>query len=309
MKKISIISTSYNEVKNIENCYETIKASFENKDLEYEHIFSDNHSDDGTIEKLKEISKKDKKVKVIINKRNYGPFLNNFNALKFATGDYIIVNFPSDMQDPVITMHEMIKKIENGYDAIFSIKKDIKEKFIIKKIRNLFYFFLKKFGNNKIIPNSNEFICISKNLQKEVINTNDYNPFIRARVQKLSTKPGFIYFIREDREKGESKNSFFSLYKQATNAFISTMETAVHVISFTSIVISLGLLLLLIYTFITKIFFSNIAPDGIATLVILISFGFSCLLVFLSIMLEYLYSINNQVRFNEKVTVDEKINF
>lgn len=309
MKKISIISTSYNEVKNIENCYETIKASFENKDLEYEHIFSDNQSNDGTIEKLKEISKKNKKVKVIINKRNYGPFLNNFNALNFATGDYIIVNFPSDMQDPVITMHEMIKKMENGYDAVFSIKKNVEEKFIIKKIRNLFYFLLKKFGNNRIIQNSNEFICISKNLLEEVINTNDYNPFIRARVQKLSINPGYISYIRKDREKGETKNSFFSLYKQATNAFISTMDTAIHSISLTSIIISICLLFLLIYTFATKIFFPNIAPDGLATLVILISFGFSCLLVLLSIMLEYLYSINNQVRFNDKVIVNEKINF
>jgi glycosyltransferase involved in cell wall biosynthesis len=309
MKKISIISTSYNEVKNIENCYETIKASFENKDLEYEHIFSDNQSDDGTIEKLKEISKKDKKVKVIINKRNYGPFLNNFNALNFATGDYIIVNFPSDMQDPVITMHEMIKKMENGYDAVFSIKKNSEEKFIIKKIRNLFYFLLKKFGNSKIIQNSNEFICISKDLLKEVINTNDYNPFIRARIQKLSINSGYVSYIRKDREKGRTKNSFFSLYKQAANAFISTMDTAIHSISFISIIISICLLFLLIYTFVTKIFFPNIAPDGLATLVILISFGFSCLLVLLSIILEYLYSINNQVRFNDKVIVNEKINF
>lgn len=309
MKKISIISTCYNEVLNIENCHKIIKESFENKDLEYEHIFSDNQSNDGTIETLKKIAKKDKKVKVIINKRNYGPFLNNFNALKFATGDYIVVNFPADMQDPVETMHEMIKKIENGFDAIFSIKKNIKEKFVIKKLRNLFYFLLKKFGDNKIVQNSNEFICISKNLLQEVINTNDYDPFIRARVQKLSTNRDYIYYIRKDREKGKTKNSLFELYKQSANAFISTMNSVIHAISLLSIIISIVLLFALFYTFLTKIFFPNLAPTGLATLIILISFCFSCVFVFLSLIIEYLYSINNQVRFNDKVTVDEKINF
>ena len=74
MKLISVVTPCFNEEKNVQNCYLRVKEVFNNLKTKYnyEHIFCDNCSDDSTIKILRDISKKDKNIKVIINSRNYG---------------------------------------------------------------------------------------------------------------------------------------------------------------------------------------------------------------------------------------------
>ena len=91
-KKISIYTPCFNEEDNIEFCYSTIKDLFNKnlKDYDYEHIFGDNCSVDKTLDKLKEISAKDKNIKVVSYSRNFGAFQSLYNGAISATGDAII---------------------------------------------------------------------------------------------------------------------------------------------------------------------------------------------------------------------------
>jgi len=134
MKKLSIISTCFNEEDNIENCYKIIKEIMNKNNIAYEHIFTDNNSQDGSIKILEKICESDKNIKVLVNNKNYGPFLNNFNALKYAKNEFIIVNYAVDMQDPPEMIIKMFEKIQDGYDVVYAKKTNTKEGFIIKNL-------------------------------------------------------------------------------------------------------------------------------------------------------------------------------
>ena len=89
MKKISIITPTYNEEDNIEDCYNSVKEFFNsyNNEFEYEHIFVDNSSTDSTMLKIKNLTEKDKRIKIIINQQNYGILPSIFNALNYCKSD------------------------------------------------------------------------------------------------------------------------------------------------------------------------------------------------------------------------------
>ncbi|MDH5748702.1 MAG: glycosyltransferase, partial [Rhodospirillales bacterium] len=92
-KIISIVTPCYNEKDNIRECCAAIKKLFDEelKDYDFEHIICDNASSDGTIEILREIAEQDKRVKVIINARNFGPMRSHFNGVKNASGDATVL--------------------------------------------------------------------------------------------------------------------------------------------------------------------------------------------------------------------------
>lgn len=308
-EKISIISTCYNEEENIEDCYNAIKNLFYNKDFEYEHIFIDNNSSDKSRFIIEKICRDDIRVKAIFNTRNYGPFLSNFNALKYVNGDFIIVNFACDMQDPPEVISEMIIEINKGFDVVYAVKKQTDENYFLSLIRNFFYFIINKFSSYKYQANVNEFICCKKFVIDEIIKSHDYFPYIRAYFRRITEKSSLIYFNRRKRNKGRSKNNFLDLYGQAINGLISTMDIPVKILSFGSFIVIIISCLLIFFSIIIKLISPEIAPKGFTVLLIAILSFFSITIFILSICLEYIIAIHNQVRFRHNVIIEKKINF
>jgi glycosyltransferase involved in cell wall biosynthesis len=306
---ISVISTCYNEEENILECYSKVKDLFEKNKLKYEHIFADNKSTDLSRNIIEEICSKDKNVKAIFNSKNYGPFLNNFNALKHAQGDYVIVNYASDMQDPIEKIYELINKIQEGFDVVYAIKSSTNENFILSYFRKVFYFIINKFSDNNHPENSNEFICISKRILDEIKNYNDYFPYIRGYFGKITNNFGYIYFDRNKRIKGKSKNNFFNLYTQAINGIISTMNKPIRVLSLTSILSVIISSSMIVYILFARFFLSEVAPKGLTFISIIILFFYSILMLMMSLILEYLIAIHEQTRFKNNVFIEKKINF
>lgn len=310
MKKFSIISTCFNEEQNIHDCYNEVKKIFSKKNLEYEHIFSDNNSSDNSVTIIKEICAKDKNVKLLKNAKNYGPFLNNFNALCNASGDYIVVNYACDMQDPPEALEKMIDTIQDECDCVYGVKIDSNENFILKFIRKIYYYMVNNLsGSGNILENSNEFLCVNRSVLNEIISNDDYFPYIRGYISKITDNYKIVKFVREKRKKGKSKNSIFDLFKQGINGLISTMENIIYLSTILFFLLSFVLLLFSFYTFFLKIFIPSSAPQGITTLVLITSIGFSFAMLLLSLILQYLIAIHNQIRFKFKVRVIEKINF
>jgi hypothetical protein len=152
-------------------------------------------------------------------------------------------------------------------------------------------------------------MCISKKVLDKIRDHKDYFPYIRGYFGKISDNSTFVKFDRNKRKSGKSKNSIFDLYTQAINAAISTMDKPIRVFTVFSLSIIIFSFLLLIYAFFLKILFPLSAPKGFAFLTIILLFFFSWILLILSLVLEYLIAIHEQIRFNLDVSVDEKINF
>ena len=309
MINLTIISTCFNEVDNVEDCYMLIKNIMNENKISYEHIFVDNNSSDGTIKILEKICLNDKNVKLIVNYKNYGSFLSNFNALRYASGDYVIINFASDLQDPEEMIINMYKKIQEGFDVVYAKKIDTDENFLIKSLRRIYYYIIHKSSENYYPMNVNEFMCVKKNIVNQLKDVNDYFPYTRGYIARLTDNFFEIEFERKSRLKGKSKNSFIDLYSQAMNGLIFTMDKSIRLVGLFFLLLSVASFIFLLQVVINKMFFDTDSPQGITIIVSIVIFFFSLTSVILSLILEYVSTIHNQLRGNIGVQIRKKINF
>ncbi len=311
-KTISIIAPCYNERGNIKLFYEKIKNIFENniKNYDFELIIVDDCSTDGSDKILKEISKGNQNIKIVINNRNYGVHRSTFNVIKYANGDALIPMLPVDMQDTPELIIDFIDKWEKGFDIVYGIKKKREESFFLRSIRNLYYKIVNKISNIKIPPYVGEFQLIDKKLYKELLSFDDYYPYTRGLIASLSSNSIGIEYTWQKRVKGKSKMNLFKLFDLAINGMISFSNFPIRLFTFFGILISL-----ISFIFIFIQFFSHFFLDGrmnvpgISTLIVAIFFFSGIQLLFLGVVGEYIAAIHSQVRKPKKnIIIKELIN-
>ena len=176
MKLISIVTPCYNEEGNVKEIYTQVKSVLDDfKKYRYEHIFIDNDSKDGTVLVLKEIARKDKNVKIIVNTRNFGQLCSPYYATLQARGDAVI-NIVADLQDPPFLIKDFIKKWEEGFKIVVGVKNESKENLIIFAIRKLYYFLIRKFSVTEQIMNCTGFGLYDKAFVDILRNFDEPNP-------------------------------------------------------------------------------------------------------------------------------------
>src|SRR5262245_58548185 len=119
---ISIVIPVYNEGENVERAYNAVKAQFEGRnDLDFEIIFTDNHSVDDTFERLKCIAARDLRVRVLRFSRNFGFNRSILTGYRHAQGDAAI-QIDCDLEDPPATFHEFIRLWRAGHDVVVGVR-------------------------------------------------------------------------------------------------------------------------------------------------------------------------------------------
>jgi len=309
-KKISIYTPCFNEEDNIEYCYSTIKDLFKNdlKDYDYEHIFGDNCSEDNSLQILRDISSKDKNIKVISYSRNFGAFQSLYNGAISAVGDAIIC-ISADLQDPPELIPEMIDKWQNGYDVVYGKKIVREESFIMKNMRKFYYKMVKKFSYIDIPENVGEFCLINKKVQDAIKLYDDYYPYLRGMIANCGFKRSYIEYTWKKRKFGKSTGSPYILIDNAINGLISFSNFPMRICLFVGMIISFASVVFSIYSFFVALFLPKEALPGISMLIVSIFFFFGVTLFFLGVVGEYISAIHSQVRKKPLVIINEKINF
>jgi len=173
MKTISIISPCFNEADNVRACSDAVGALFASggplAEYRCEHIFADNASTDGTVEILRSMAAENPTIKVILNARNFGPFRSNFNALRAATGDAVLVFLPVDLQDPPAMIPEFVKLWESGVEVVAGARANRKESFALRSCRAVFYRLVRGLSDIDIPVDVGEFQLIDRKVWKAVI--------------------------------------------------------------------------------------------------------------------------------------------
>ena len=148
MRKISVLIPCYNEEENVipisQSVVGQIKADLPNYD--YELIFIDNDSSDNTRPLLRELCKKDHKIKAIFNAKNFGQFNSPYYGMLQTTGDCTIT-MCCDFQDPVETIPQMVREWENGAMIVSCIKTESKENPIMRFFRTCYYKTIRKMSS------------------------------------------------------------------------------------------------------------------------------------------------------------------
>ena len=310
MKTISIVTPTFNEEENVEILYERVKQVFakELPNYNYEHLFIDNDSSDNTVRLLKQIAKKDKRVKIIVNSRNFGHIKSPFYGLLQAKGD-AVVSLVADLQDPPEMIIDFVKKWEEGYQTVIAIKKSSEENRVMFKVRELYYDLLSSLSEVEVFKNFTGFGLYDKKVIQALIQMNDPYPFARSMISEVGFKISKIEYDQPVRVRGVTKNNFYTLYDTAILGIISNSKIPLRMAIFVGIIFGVLSILVGIGYFIAKLLYWDSMTLGMAPLLIMTSFMFSVMLFFIGIIGEYIGAIYTQILKRPLVFEKERINF
>ncbi|MCX6327636.1 MAG: glycosyltransferase family 2 protein [Bacteroidia bacterium] len=309
MKLISIVTPCYNEEQNVETLYRQVKDILNMlPEYNYEHIFIDNSSTDRTVEILKGIANDDHHLKIIVNVRNFGHIRSPYYGLLQSYGDAVIL-IVADLQDPPGLIYDFIKKWENGYKIVVGTKTKSKENKFMFFIRSLFYKAIAGISETEQISNFTGFGLYDRKFIDILRSIDEPYPYFRGLITELGFSRMEIPYTQPKREKGKTKNNFYTLYDIAMLGFINNSKLPLRLASFIGFGISLlSFVVALVYLIYKLLFWSDFSV-GIAPLVIGIFFLGGVQLFFLGIIGEYIGAIFTQIKKRPLVIEKERINF
>lgn len=312
MKKISIVSSCYNEEQNIFELYTRVKAQMEKfkEKYDYEQILVDNCSTDNSAEVLKDLAQQDKNVKVILNSRNFGHIKSPYWAIINGSGDAIIY-LASDLQDPPELIEEFIKKWEEGEKMVLGAKNNSEENPLVFFIRQVFYWILGMIADDDtiLIKNCTGFGLYDKKIIDICRSIDDPYPYFRGLICDIGFDKKIINFKQPQRKKGETKNNFYTMYDNAMLGIVKHSKVPLRFMTFTGFFFAFfSMCFALIYLIYKLIYWSNFQL-GMAPLVIGLFFLGSIQLLSLGILGEYVGAIYTRVNKKPIIIEKERINF
>jgi glycosyltransferase involved in cell wall biosynthesis len=306
--KISIVTPTFNEEQNIEKISNDILIEMKNLDIDYEHIIIDNNSTDQTQNIVRQICKKDKKVKAIFNSRNFGHVRSPYYGLLQSTGDATIL-YAADFQDPIELIPSLIKKWRLGSKAVFLKRKSSKENLVTETIKVVFYKFINMISEVRLIEKTTGSGIFDKSIISKLKEIEDPDPYFRGIISEIDSSIEVIEFDQPRRLYGKSKNNFYTLFDLGANAIIKHSKIPLRIMTIGGFILSILLIIVAIFFFIYKIIYWDKFQLGLAPIILGVFFGFSVLIFMLGTIGEYIGVILKQVRKIPLVFEKERINF
>jgi glycosyltransferase involved in cell wall biosynthesis len=309
MKLVSVVTQCFNEEENVEELYRRIKAQFENRPgYEHEHIFIDNASTDRTVEVIKNLARKDLRVKLIVNARNFGHIRSPLHAILQARGD-AIVSMASDLQDPPELIDTFIARWEAGFKIVVGVKPSAQETFAMSFVRGLYYKTIGRISEIQLIPNFTGFGLYDRSVIEIIRKIDDPYPYFRGLIAELGIEYSTVQFEQPKRVRGITKNNFYTLYDMGMLGITSHSKLPVRLAAMAGFALAtLSLLMSLVYL-VLKLMFWESFTLGTAPILISLFFFASVQLFFIGIIGEYVAAIHTQVMKRPLVIEKERVNF
>ena len=311
MKKISLMVACYNEVENVEPLSRQLIECMvrELPEYDYELLFIDNRSTDGTREKLEKLCAENRKIKAIFNITNFGQMRSPVYGMKQTTGDCTI-KLCADFQDPIEMIPQFVREWEKGARIVIGIKTRSKENKLMYLLRGFYYRLFNKLSNIQHIQQFTGFGLYDRSFVDIVRQIDDPIPYFRGIVAEFGGSDRVeIPYTQPKRRAGKSKNNLLSLYDIAMTAMTTYSKGLMRLSVLTGgICAALSLLVGLVYT-IYKLLNWNMFSAGIAPMVIGVFLLGGIQLIFIGVLGEYILTINARTIRRPLVIEEKRINF
>ena len=310
MKKISVVIPTFNEIENAKPISEAVISEIQNNlpDYDYEILFIDNDSTDGTREVLRELARNNKKIRVILNARNFGQFNSPYYGLLQTSGDCVIA-LCADFQDPVEMITTFVHEWEKGYKIVIGQKTTSQENKFMYWLRSCYYKLIKKFSEVEQIEHFTGFGLYDKSFIDVLRNLKDPTPFMRGIVAELGYRRKDIPYEQAKRRAGKTHNNFYTLYDAAMLSFTSYTKIGLRLATFIGFFTAFVSLIIAFIYLIMKLVNWYGFNAGQAPILLGMLFIGATILIFLGLMGEYILSMNQRIMNRPLVIEEERINF
>ena len=293
--KISFVVAVYRNAGAISQTYSKIRSVFQT-DLdqhEYEIVFVDDGSDDGSLEEILDLRRQDDRVKVITFTRNFGQMAAMLAGLKQASGDAVI-NISADLQDPVELIPQMVEKWKGGAEIVVCYRTDRSDTFSAKLFSRFAYGAL-RLAIPQIPPGGFDFVLMDRKALDEFNAVDVRNRFFQGDLLWTGYRTSFIPYVRLKRTIGKSQYNLRKKLKNFLDAFLDASYLPIRFISLAGILTAaLGLIysITIVYSWIL----GDTPFSGWAPLMIVILLVGGLIMFMLGIIGEYIWRIYDEVR-------------
>jgi polyisoprenyl-phosphate glycosyltransferase len=286
MKHVCIISPVYNEQDNIDPLTSAIVKTMLNLPYSYSLLFIDDGSTDATLDKIKAIVYGNTSVRYISLSRNFGHQSAIKAGLDMADGDCVI-SIDGDMQHPVDIIPAMLEKYEEGYDVVYTLRKDDKSLPLIKrKTSNFFYSIVNCLSDIKIEKGSADFRLFSKRVVKIINSLPEHDLFFRGLSKWVGFRQISIEYEAQNRLSGCTKYTFRKMLNFALFGISSFSTKPLYIAAYLGFIFSFLSLLYLPY--VAYSYFFGYTISGWASVIVTIAFFGGLQLMILGIIGVYI---------------------
>lgn len=214
MSLLSVIIPCYNEEENITFFYnEFIKnqSFFEEKGMEFELLYVDDGSVDGTVAEVKKLHERDERAHLVSFSRNFGKEAAMYAGLQKAKGDYVVI-MDADLQDPPSLLPEMFSYLFEGYDSVATRRVSRKGEPPVRSFfARRFYKLMKKISKTEIMDGARDYRLMTRQMVDAILSMKEYNRFTKGIFGWVGFKTKWIEYENVERLKGETKWNFWKL--------------------------------------------------------------------------------------------------
>ena len=305
MKKITILVPAYNEEEALPFLYERVsKIMDEMKNYEFELLFVNDGSKDNTLNEIKELRKKDKRISYVDFSRNFGKEIGMIAGLDYATGDCVII-MDADLQDPPELIPQMVELWEQGYDDVYAQRKSRAGETWLKKFTSkMYYRVLQSLTRVEIQKDTGDFRLLDRRCVNALKKLRETSRCSKSMFSWIGYKKKAILYDRDPRIAGKTKWNYKKLIDLAIDGITAFTTSPLRISTYISIPTFLALFIYFIYVII-KCIRLNIAIQAYQAIILLILFFAGVQIVLIGIMGEYLGRIFNESKNRPLYLVNE----
>ena len=288
-KKISVIVSCYNEEESLPLFYEEMsKVMAEMSQNDFELIFVNDGSRDNTLKEIKELRAKDKSVRYISFSRNFGKEAAMKAGLDYSTGDYVTL-MDADLQDPPKMLSEMLNILESEhYDCVGTRRITRKGEPVIRSFfARKFYKIINKMSKVEMVDGARDYRLMTRQMVEAIKNCEEYNRYSKGLWSFVGFKTKWLEFENVQRVAGETKWSFWKLFKYAIEGIVAFTTAPLTMAAFLGILFCfIAFIMIIVIIFKTLVWGDPVS--GWPSLACIIIFVSGIQLFFMGIFGEYL---------------------
>lgn len=307
-KLISIVTPCFNEEDNIDELCQRIANVMESLPFDYEHICIDNSSTDSTVTKIKSKAAIDKRIKLIVNARNFGHIRSPYYGILQSSGDACVL-IASDLQDPPEMIAEFIKKWEQGYKTVLAVKPESEESSIMFGLRKAYYRLIARISEVPLVQNATGAGLFDRAVVDILRSIQDPYPYFRGLLCEIGFPIATVPFKQPRRQRGITKNNFYTLYDIAMLGITNHSKVPLRLMAISGFLLAILSLFVALFFTVAKLVYWDAFQLGTAPILIGIFFFGAVQAFFIGLLGEYIGSIHTQVRNMPLVVELERVNF